>query len=304
MDVLQVIWKKVAPQGLLSYSRFLMAAKPLKVKTKRVLQYYKDMDLKSLPAEIREGLRFLKTHKFTAFPYSWTLKYENLMPEVYFDNSHQCFYVNYLGKKLYYQKKFNRSQAIWATRSSLKEQDPESPHLYLTSDFQVEPGSIVVDAGVAEGNFALSAVEQAKKLYLIECDPEWIEALKLTFEPWKEKVVFVEKFLSDVNDASNITLDALISPDSSEKYFIKMDIEGSEKKALAGAQKLLTSGSHVKIDVCTYHFKDDQKNIGEILNNYKFRWKSSDGYVLFFWDGDEPCFRKALIRADNQNIGS
>ena len=304
MNILQRIWQKIASDRVLLYVRFLLAPKNYKIRSKRVFDYYKDKDIKSLPDEIGEGLSFLKNHKFTAFPFRWTLKYEKLIPVVSFDEINQCFYINYLDKKLYYKKNFTELHAIWATRSSLKEQDPQSPHLYLTTDFQVEAGSIVVDAGVAEGNFALSVVEQAKKLYLIECDAEWMEALKLTFAPWKDKVVFVEKFLSGTNDDTNITLDEMLQPDPAEKYFIKMDIEGFEKKALLGAQKLFSCGCHVKMDICTYHFPDDVKNIGDTITNYGFNWKSSDGYILFFWDGDEPSFRKALIRADNKRVSN
>jgi hypothetical protein len=156
----------------------------------------------------------------------------------------------------------------------------------------------VVDAGVAEGNFALSAVEKAKRLYLIECENEWIDALRLTFAPWKEKVVFVEKYMSDIQSNTTTSIDALITPEPGESYFIKLDIEGFEKKALSGMKKLVASGKPVRMNVCTYHHPNDFKEIAEILNSYGFSWKSSDGYVLFFQEDEEPSFRKVLIRAE------
>jgi hypothetical protein len=179
----------------------------------------------------------------------------------------------------------------------LKEQDPLSPHLYLNYDFQVEPGSIVIDAGVAEGNFALSVVEKAKRLYLIECNTEWMEALRLTFAPWKEKVVFIEKYMSDIESDTTTSIDALVRPESGEKYFIKLDIEGFEQKALSGMKTLVASGNPVKIDVCTYHRQNDLKEIGAILQSCGFSYKVSDGYLLYFQTGEEPSFRKVLIRA-------
>jgi len=97
------------------------------------------------------------------------------------------------GNECIFQNVLPKTQVIWIFRSINKEQDNQSPHLYLTAEFQVDINSIVVDAGVAEGNFALSVVEKAKILYLIECDTEWMEALRLTFAPWKEKVVFCWK---------------------------------------------------------------------------------------------------------------
>ena len=38
-----------------------------------------------------------------------------------------------------------------------------------------------------------------KKINLIECEHKWVEALKKTFEHWKEKVI-VEKMLGDTDD--------------------------------------------------------------------------------------------------------
>ena len=73
-----------------------------------------------------------------------------------------------------------------------KEQDVRSAHRYLDGAFTFEKGEILVDAGVAEGNFALDVVEKASKLILFEADREWIEPLQATFAPWKEKIVIVQ----------------------------------------------------------------------------------------------------------------
>lgn len=297
MNTFLKLWQIIAPKRILVLIRLLLEPKHYKVRRKSVLNYYKRKNLKNEPKEIQEGVRFLKWHKFTPLPFRWTLKYENLVPEVFMDNTHQRLYVIHQEKKLYYPRHFSKTQAIWATRSILKEQDPQSPHLYLTPNFQVEEGSIVVDAGVAEGNFALSVVEKAKKLYLIECDPEWIDTLKLTFAPWKEKVVFVDKFLAGSNSDSSITIDSLVPIADGEKYFIKMDIEGYEVEALSGARKLITSGNPVKMNVCTYHNPDDLTKIESILKEYGFTWQVSDGYILYFHEGEEPSFRRNLVRA-------
>lgn len=298
MNILIKAWQFLAPRKLVTFFRFLTEPKSYRIRRRSVLDYYKKSDKQVLTKEIKEAVQFLKFHKFTPYPYKWTLKYEHLIPEVFFDKAANRFFIYLGGKKLYFQENFTKEQAIWGTRSLLKEQDPQSPHLYLTKDFQIEPGSIVVDAGVAEGNFAISVVEKAKKLYLIECDPKWIEALKITFEPWKDKVIFVEKYLSDTDDSTSITIDSLLQPDEKEKYFIKMDIEGFEKKALAGMSKLMTISKNIKMDICTYHHHNDLKDIEEIINSYGFKWHVSDGYILFFQPGEEPDFRKALIRAE------
>jgi hypothetical protein len=298
MITLKRIWQRTAPNIILVGIRFLFESPNEKVRRKAVLKHFKKFDLKTLSPEIREGLRYLKFHKFSAYPYRWALKYDNIFPKVYRDTQHQCYYVLYEGKRMYFPKRYTESQVIWVFRSINKEQDSQSPHLYLTTEFQVDLNSIVVDAGVAEGNFALSVVEKAKLLYLIECDTEWMEALRLTFAPWKEKVVFVEKLISDTESALTTSIDSLIKPISNEKYFIKMDIEGYEQKALIGMENLVASGCNIKMDVCTYHHANDLQEIETIISDYGFNWSVSESFMLFFRPEELPSFRKVLIRAE------
>lgn len=297
MNKIQRVWQKVAPNRLLVLFRFVFEPKSYKVRRRAVLEYYKSIDPELINTEMQEGLKYLKYHKYSAFPYKWTQKYDSFLTDVFRDEQHQRFYILYEGEKMYFPQKFTHSLVIWAARSMYKEQDQHSPHLYLTPDFQVEPDSIVIDAGVAEGNFSLSVVEKAKRLYLIECEPEWMDTLKLTFEPWKDKVVFVEKFMSDTASETTTSIDALLHPFANEKFFIKLDIEGSEQKALAGMKNLVASGRPVKMNVCTYHQPKAFDEIEEIIKDYGFKWEVSEGYVLYFLPGEKPEFRRNLIRA-------
>jgi hypothetical protein len=297
MNVIQRIWQKVSPNFLLVFIRLLTEPKNYKERRKAVLAHFRNVDQSRLPSEIREALKFLKYHKFSSFPYKWTQKYETFIPEVFRDKPNNCYFILFEGKKMYFPKRYTETEVIWAVRSILKEQDPLSPHRYLSSDFQVETGSVVIDAGVAEGNFALMVIDKAKLLYLIECNSEWIDALKLTFAPWKEKVVFVEKYMSDIHSNETTSIDTLVIPEPDGKYFIKLDIEGSEQKALAGMKRLLESGRPIKMDICTYHNPNDLNEISDIVKSYGFSFQVSDGYVLYFQTGEEPSFRKVLIRA-------
>ena len=63
---------------------------------------------------------------------------------------------------------------------------------------------------------------------MIECEHKWVEALKKTFEHWKEKVI-VEKMLGDTDDETHISIDGLLKDE--KVNFIKMDIEGAEVNA-------------------------------------------------------------------------
>jgi hypothetical protein len=296
MNAIRRIWQMFSPDILLVFVRLLLEPESYRIRRRAVLSYYKNRDPLTLPPAICEGLKYLKWHKYASLPYNWTQKYDRMLPEVIYDEANKSFYTVFEGKRMYFPKRFTETEVIYAVRSILKEQDPQSPHLYLPDEFQIETDSIVIDSGVAEGNFALKAIDKAKRLYLVECDKEWIEALMLTFSPWKEKVVFVEKYMSDNESDTTVSIDSLVFPETGENYFIKMDIEGFEKKALAGMKRLVESGCHIKIDVCTYHHPDDFNEIKKIMKSYGFFYQIPEGYILYFQPGEEPSFRKALIR--------
>ena len=298
MNIVHRTWQKIVPYPLLVWVRFILEPKNLKERRLKVLAHFDQKDQKSLAPEILEGIKYLRSHKFASFPFRWTQKYDTFMPEVHKDPLNSHYYVVFENKRMYFPKGYNETKAIWSYRSILKEQDAESPHLYLNKEFDVEQDSIVIDAGVAEGNFALSVVERAKKLFLIECESEWVGALRLTFEPWKEKVVIVQKFMSDAEGDDTVSIDSLVSPLKGEKYFVKLDIEGFEQKALAGMKNLVASGNPLKLDVCTYHQPEAFDEISALVEKYGFRWNVTKGFVLFFQPGEVPSFRKVLIRAE------
>jgi hypothetical protein len=298
MNPIRRRFQQLAPNFLLVLVRFILEPKDYTVRRKAVLNHYRNIDPSTLPPQIREGLIYLRCHKYTPFPFRWTRKYENLIPEVFKDEVNGFLYVLFEGKRMYFPKSFKSNEVVWAVRAALREQDLNSPHLYLTNDFQPLEGSIIIDAGVAEGNFALAVIDKARRLFLVECDPGWMEALRLTFEPWKEKVVFVEKYMSDKTDEKTTSIDDLLRCEENEYYFVKLDIEGYEKNALAGMKQLMESGKKVRINVCTYHNPGDFRELKAILETYGFDCHASEGYVLFFHPGEEPLFRKVLIRAE------
>lgn len=151
--------------------------------------------------------------------------------------------------------------------------------------------------GVCEGNFSLHNIDKVSKVYLVECDPNWIEALHYTFAPYKNKVVFCESFLSNKDTDKTITLDSLIK----EKVnFIKMDIEGEEVNALNVARRLLKESDDIRCAICSYHRHDDEKEIKNIFNDYNMECSVSDGYMLFLCDESiwlNPELRRGIVRA-------
>jgi len=204
------------------------------------------------------------------------------------------------GKKLYFNRRYDKNYVQYMYNELLIEQDQNSPHLYETDDFFVKTGDVVADVGAAEGIFALSVIGKVEKIYLFECESEWIEALQKTFEPYKDKVEIIEKYVSDKDEGNNVTLDTFFADKKLD--FVKADIEGAEIQLLAGARKFLTSSAPNKIVLCTYHRQTDAENIESILRQNLYNTAYSKGYLLnyisrFF---EPPYFRRGVIRGEKK----
>jgi hypothetical protein len=180
---------------------------------------------------------FLKKHSLPFFPYDFIFKYKQNDVKIYADNDSGMKYVIYENKKMFFKAEWDNLKIKKYYTSILAEQDIESPHRYESIDFRVNTGDVVVDAGAAEGNFALSVVERAKRLYLFEADKDWIKALEKTFEPWKEKVVIINKYVSNTSGENSIRLDDYFAGDRID--FLKADVEGAELDLLAGMENML-----------------------------------------------------------------
>lgn len=164
------------------------------------------------------------------------------------------------------------------------EQQEGSPHLYLKGNINIREGDVLVDAGVCEGNFSIRFVDLCKKIYLIEPDRDWYYPLQLTFRNYMNKVVFCDKYLSDIDDENHITLDSLVG--TSKVDFLKMDIEGSEVKALYGAQKTFKAND-MKCSICSYHKHGDEASIKAILKWYGYNTDNSSGYMVYLHDPEK-----------------
>ncbi len=262
-----------------------------------ILNYY--ANLPEQPSdEIREVLEYLKFNPIAVFPYDFQNKYiaENI--EVLDDKVKGLRYVMLNGKRLYFKKRWSKKRIRHSFNELTKEQDPKSPHRYLNEQFKIEDGEVLVDIGVAEGNFALEAVEKASRIIMFETDVEWIEALNATFEPWKDKVLIVNKFVSDITNYSNTTLDDFIGPE--EKItFLKIDVDGAESRLMKGCKRILAEQKPLKLAICTYHKQNDAEEFKSLLIRNGFETTHSDGFILFYYDKKmkAPYLRRGLIRA-------
>lgn len=229
-----------------------------------------------------------------SFPY----EEEKYMSELGFDSKYDMFAYVSDGIRLYFPKKSVSSMEELEHRTFglLVEQDPRSPHRYLNERMDVQEGDIVIDAGVAEGNFAASVIRKCKKLYMVECNPNYIDALKLSFRDYLDKIVFVNKYLDSYDDDEHITIDTLLNGETVN--YIKMDIGGSEIAALQGAEHTLRNAMNLKCNICSYHNLHDYDKIVEILSQYNMEIEHSPGYMFFVFDKEYPCYpRRGLVQA-------
>lgn len=253
--------------------------------------------------DIQEILKNVKERQFIdAYNQNFADKYRRDLTEILatiaYDPVAEMYFGLWNGRRMYYPRGYSKEQVVSAINFVCLEQDIQSPHRYLNEDFDVREGDIVIDAGVAEGNFALDVVERAKKVYLVECEHKWIEALHKTFEPWKDKVVIIEKMLSDTDNEQCASIDGFVE----EGYvdFLKLDVEGAEISALEGASRILTNSSNIRCAVCAYHCKNAERDIRELLEKYHFKTSTTRGYMFFKEDMDswvDGELRHGIVRA-------
>lgn len=226
----------------------------------------------------------------THYPGEYELSYKKVDVDVYFDEKSGYPYVIHNQKHLYFIPE-TKKECIKYYKSLVIEQDKKSPHSYV-NNYNLLTGKILLDVGSAEGIFALDVIEYVEHAYLFECEDVWIEALKQTFAPWKDKVTIIKKYVGIVTDDNNITIDSFLKENPMKSVFIKMDIEGAEQIALQGAAKTLKTQEKLDLAICTYHRKNDEKEILNILCNAGLKCEQTKGFLFMDFD-----MRRGVVRA-------
>jgi hypothetical protein len=268
----------------------------LKQLRKKIPAYFSIVPTIQQNDDQKEVLRFVEENGVKIFPYHFTEKYDESTIEVFEDASVGLKYVLQDGKKLYFKRRWSVARIRKSFHDLSLEQDADSPHRYLTTDFNLGEQDVLADFGAAEGNFSLAVVERVKKIYLFEADQEWIEALNCTFAPWKDKIEIIPKFISDRNDHKNCSGDVFFH--DKEISFMKIDVDGGERSLLKGFQEIIRNRNSLKIALCTYHQHNDENEFTALLEGAGFEVTPSKGYMIFYYDKKlkEPYLRRALIR--------
>lgn len=252
-------------------------------RVQEILDYYKDNE------QFKSEMAYLKTYGADYFPYDWARNKNvwKIRCGGKFNNPQRERYVIRNGKKLFL--------SLTSYSQLSFEQHPESPHAYFSTEFYVEPTDCFVDIGAAEGMISLDIIDKAERCILIECNEKWHHSLRKTFEPYRNKVQIVSKYVSDKNDENNITLDELLK-DVKNPVVLKIDVEGMEDQVLAGAQEVLRR-KDTKVAICTYHKPGDDIRFKEYFEKLGYWTEMSEGYMTMLNGEEPPYFRKAMLRA-------
>lgn len=264
----------------------------------RILEKYKNCS----DIEINNICQYLKTNELDVFCGQINNNYPLDIFEVYKDSDNGLLYSFWKGKKIYLSSVYKNPNDVKAYLCSLcKEQDVNSSHCYNIDKLDFMGTDIFIDGGAAEGFFALQVIDMVKHVYLVECDKGWIEALKYTFKPYKDKVTIVEKWLDESDSENSVSIDSLILNNNNKninKIIVKMDIEGKETDVIKGMEKLINSDIDMTCIVCTYHKSGDEDIIRNFFEQRGFDTRFANGYMFFpYGEVIEPELRKAVLTA-------
>lgn len=277
--LLKVLYRKITPEKMRHFVYWNLIERLYLFWTELKCKWFLIVPAKN---EKQKAYRIMEMTEISPFPYLWKTEYDKQHYMVNMDTGNGLPYVNHNGKKLYYKKGTLLSVVESMYRTSLLEQDKRSAHCYI-NNYEELRGKTLLDIGAAEGNFALDVIEYVEHVYLFECEKGWVEALESTFAPWKEKVTIIQKYVSDIDDENNITLDTYFKDKKKENLYLKMDIEGYERKALKGAVNLLTFSKNIGGSVCIYHLRDDELVIKNMLKTYGLEIQIAPGYLFMCW---------------------
>lgn len=209
--------------------------------------------------------------------------------KVHYSKCYKRYYVLIGNNRMYMKESMSIYSIQIYVHALMAEQEKESPHLYL----RPEKESIIADVGAAEGFFTLLHLKEAKYVYLFESDPEWIDALRLTFKPFEGKVDIIERFVGDQNTERMVSLDSFFK--EKEIDYLKADIEGSELSMLQGAKCILKN--HIKqCSIAVYHNEGDYDMVIKTLRENKFFLMNSPNFMIAWWDFKKKVSPDQIVR--------
>ena len=277
--------------------------------------YLQEIKKEMLSGSNKEAFEFAKNidvnHYFDMYRADWMKKYrENVIEvrSVKTDSGARYKCVSYSSRQgngksydMYLPGGWKDARVKSYIRGIMIEQDDNSFHQYLTSDeYNRMPQGTVIDIGTAEGNFGLDMLEKSKHLYLFECDNKFVDTLNVTFRKSISNGItkVVSNYVGSVSRGDSITLDDYFEDNMPDDVtVIKMDIEGAEQDALRGMKKLLEKNPQAILLICAYHSQDAEREIRELLSDYKITTKNQYTIVPSMGEKKYPYIRHGVLRA-------
>lgn len=227
--------------------------------------------------------------------------------EVLNDETLSLPYLMHKGKRLYFPANYSKEKITELYYGYLNHESilgiavpgEKRAHRYQSSNFRINKDDVFVDLGCAEALFSLDVIETVEKVYLIENNPNWLDALKATFAPYKNKVIFVNKLITNYDSDTTITLETLLKNEIEKPLFVKMDIEGFETTVVKDSLSFIQSAPNLTIACCAYHRNNDAAELQSLFQSIGYKTEFSEGYMLFgLYDIPKfPYFRRGVLRA-------
>ena len=248
--------------------------------------------IRSYFANIPENIQFALEDYFIKFPYWGKLNkkennYEELFNRAESLKKHIEDYVwlynhlqDYRSKKLLFAILNNWYQFDFDTLNTSIEKN--YPHYFDLDIIKSNKDEVIVDLGAYTGDTILDYInyygtENYKKIYCYEITDEIFKILQnnLYHYPNINYQNSVDHSANMIDKTGEIEIDTTtIDEDIKEVItLIKMDIEGSEQKALIGCEKHIKN-DHPKLLISVYHNHEDLWKIPKMIENmcpgYKF----------------------------------
>jgi hypothetical protein len=260
------------------------------------LKHLKKHYLNTSDELIKEAIRVLNNNSHLMIPFDYIQKYVDPHYKI-FSESYGHTGISIDGHKIYFPQKTKKRQIIEAVKNHCVEQDPESPHNYLLDKSKIH-GHTAILIGASDGLFALEIVDSFQHIFLFESDPNWIEPLRKTFEPYQQKVTIVNTFISDKTSDKEMTLDGFFNGYKHSVDFLQADVEGAACAVLKGGEGILRD-NQMKIALACYHTYAESSEIQNILVNSGFSISFSKKFVyMWMHDLKEPYFRNGVLYAE------
>lgn len=203
IDAIVIVYHKIVPQFIRIRIKPFLKRTILNENPKLYHAIKRDFQEGKLSAYEKECNYILKKG-LHCIPYSFVEEYLNLPITCTFDEQENKYFVLHKGKRLYYPSGYTKERVIELYRQIGWEQDVRSPHYYWGKRVVPREGDVLVDVGAAEGIVVLENIEMIKRAILIECESRWVDALKTTFRPYKDKVEIVSAFCgATINEKNN-----------------------------------------------------------------------------------------------------